>query len=65
MILQADGTFLMYYSAVYKENKSVHCISAATSTNIQGPYTPIDNVLACPVRYASESCSTIQAPNTT
>ncbi|KAL1680369.1 glycoside hydrolase family 43 protein [Schizophyllum commune] len=45
----ADGTFLMYYSAVYKENKSVHCISAATSTNIQGPYTPIDNVLACPV----------------
>lgn len=33
----------MYYSASTTEDASKHCVGAATSTNILGPYTPVDD----------------------
>lgn len=39
---RADGTFVLYFSANFKgsSSPSYHCIGAATSTNILGPFTP-------------------------
>lgn len=37
----------MYYSAVTAESPSQHCIGAATSPTIQGPYTPAEVPLFC------------------
>ncbi|KAJ5106905.1 arabinan-endo 1-5-alpha-L-arabinase [Penicillium angulare] len=45
----ADGTFIMYFSAASSEDSSKHCVGAATSTSITGPYIPEDSVLACPL----------------
>ena len=44
-----DGSFLMYFSAVIKTNYTIHCIGAATSGSILGPYTPQPEPLFCPV----------------
>lgn len=38
----------MYFSASTSENTSVHCVGTATSSSIEGPYTPRDSPLACP-----------------
>lgn len=46
---QADGTFVMYYSASTSEDDSKHCVGAATSDSIKGPYKPEDSPLACPL----------------
>ena len=45
--LQTDGTWVMYYSALHYEQKRRHCIGAATSPNIAGPYVPVNSTLAC------------------
>ena len=39
----------MYFSASSSEDASKHCIGAATSSSITGPYTPTDNAVACPL----------------
>lgn len=39
----------MYYSATSSNNTAHHCVGAATSTSPEGPYTPLDNYLACPL----------------
>ncbi|KAJ5946876.1 hypothetical protein N7454_003715 [Penicillium verhagenii] len=44
-----DGTFVMYFSAATSEDSTKHCVGAATSTTITGPYTPEDSALACPL----------------
>ncbi|CAL5871933.1 uncharacterized protein PFLUO_LOCUS6188 [Penicillium psychrofluorescens] len=44
-----DGTFVMYFSAASSEDDSKHCVGAATSSSVTGPYTPEDNYLACPL----------------
>ncbi|GAB7350767.1 hypothetical protein MBLNU459_g1310t1 [Dothideomycetes sp. NU459] len=35
-----NNAFVMYYSAATKTNPALHCLGAATSTTVQGPYTP-------------------------
>lgn len=37
----------MYFSASSSKDSSKHCIGAATSSSITGPYTPEDDPLAC------------------
>lgn len=49
IIKQADGTYTMYYSAAAASDSSKHCVGAATATSPEGPYTPVDSSLACPL----------------
>ncbi|KAL1615931.1 hypothetical protein SLS54_008765 [Diplodia seriata] len=44
-----DGTFVMYFSATSMNDTAIHCIGAATSDTIEGPYTPVNATLACPI----------------
>ncbi|KAL4803054.1 glycosyl hydrolase [Aspergillus unguis] len=45
-----DGRYVMYYSARPREQDSKHCLGVATSSSIDGPYTPIDgDAFACPL----------------
>jgi beta-xylosidase len=44
---QADGKFVMYYSADQNGNGGKHCIGAAISDTAQGPYTPEPTALSC------------------
>lgn len=48
-----NGTFVMYYTAEGKgpagDSRVYHCVGAATSDNVAGPYEPVDNALACPI----------------
>jgi beta-xylosidase len=39
----------MYFSASTSEDASKHCVGAATSSSITGPYTPVDSAVACPL----------------
>lgn len=39
----------MYFSAATSQDPSKHCLGAATSTCITGPYIPEANSLACPL----------------
>ncbi|KAK5941205.1 hypothetical protein PMZ80_006482 [Knufia obscura] len=43
-----DGRWVMYYAAPLVDNKDMHCIGAATSTSIVGPYEPQKDPFACP-----------------
>ncbi|KAJ5697762.1 arabinan-endo 1-5-alpha-L-arabinase [Penicillium malachiteum] len=49
VIQRDDGTYVMYFSAASSQDSSKHCVGAATSTSITGPYTPEEDVLACPL----------------
>lgn len=48
-----NGSFVMYYTAEgygpAGDSRTYHCVGAATSANVAGPYEPIDNALACPI----------------
>ncbi|THD00150.1 hypothetical protein EYZ11_000341 [Aspergillus tanneri] len=48
VIQRNDGTFVMYFSAIAKDERK-HCIGAATSSSVRGPYKPAPNALACPI----------------
>lgn len=37
----------MYYSAISGTNENRHCVAAATSSSIEGPYTPEADPIAC------------------
>ncbi|CAJ2500064.1 Uu.00g029170.m01.CDS01 [Anthostomella pinea] len=39
--------YIMYFAALDKENTENHCIGAATSSSITGPYTPSTTPLDC------------------
>ncbi len=39
----------MYYSATSIQDYTKHCVGAATSPTILGPYTPLSTPLACPL----------------
>lgn len=39
----------MYYSAEVFGHTRFHCVGAATSSDILGPYKPLDTALACPL----------------
>lgn len=48
-ISQADGSFILYYIAVPKDYpQKQHCVAAATSPKVTGPYTPQAKPLLCP-----------------
>ncbi|KAF7347236.1 Arabinan endo-1,5-alpha-L-arabinosidase [Mycena venus] len=50
MVIQmADGSFVLYYSATAAANTAAHCVGAATSKTVRGPYTPINGTIACPI----------------
>ncbi|KAL6252655.1 hypothetical protein RBB50_000374 [Rhinocladiella similis] len=42
-----DGIWVMYYAAVGSSHPSKHCLGAATSPNVTGPYTPLESTLVC------------------
>ncbi|MCJ1309370.1 hypothetical protein MMC25_003029 [Agyrium rufum] len=44
-----DSSFVMYYSARTKNITRMHCIGAASSKTIAGPYKPLPTPIACPV----------------
>ncbi|KAK3902616.1 putative arabinan endo-1,5-alpha-L-arabinosidase C [Staphylotrichum tortipilum] len=50
LVALTPSSFVMYYAAQLPGNRSrFHCIGAATSPSILGPYTPLPTPLACPV----------------
>ncbi|ETI19688.1 hypothetical protein G647_08701 [Cladophialophora carrionii CBS 160.54] len=42
-----DGSWVMYFAAVGRAHPQKHCIGAATSPDVQGPYTPIEDPIVC------------------
>ncbi|KAK2757720.1 hypothetical protein FQN54_004689 [Arachnomyces sp. PD_36] len=49
VIQRGDGAFVLYFSASAAEDTSKHCLGAAVSTSITGPYTPEESPIACPL----------------
>ena len=49
VIQLADGSFVMYFSALYTNSNNMHCVGTATSSTIEGPYTASDTPFACPL----------------
>lgn len=49
VIQLADGSFVLYFSAYSTKNPIQHCVGAATSQSVTGPYIPEDKPLACPL----------------
>jgi len=45
---QDAGVYVMYYSATLATNSKQHCIGAATSSTLNGPFIPLDAVTVCP-----------------
>ncbi|KAI1617564.1 alpha-N-arabinofuranosidase [Exophiala viscosa] len=43
-----DGSFVLYYADVPTWAPQHHCVGAATSKNITGPYAPLSQPFACP-----------------
>ncbi|KAL3456717.1 glycosyl hydrolase [Aspergillus heterothallicus] len=46
VIQRDDGQFVMYYSAIANDGGK-HCVGAATSSSIEGPYIGTDSPIAC------------------
>jgi beta-xylosidase len=44
-----NGTYIMYFSATTTQDYTKHCIGAAYSDVVQGPYTALADVLYCPL----------------
>ncbi|KAK0664250.1 putative arabinan endo-1 [Lasiodiplodia hormozganensis] len=44
-----DGTYVMYFSATTTNDTTKHCVGAAKSNTVEGPYTPVNGTLACPL----------------
>ncbi|KIY65442.1 glycoside hydrolase family 43 protein [Cylindrobasidium torrendii FP15055 ss-10] len=46
-----NGQFILYYSAEStlpaSNGNSAHCIAAAASSNVEGPYTPVGDAIQC------------------
>ncbi|KAJ5913317.1 Glycoside hydrolase family 43 [Penicillium tannophilum] len=53
LIQRDDGKFVLYYAGETKNFSPHHCIGAAVSngTDPMGPYTPLNESLACPHEY--------------
>ena len=43
-----DGTFVLYYADNVVWAPARHCVGAATSHSVMGPYTPMSSPFACP-----------------
>lgn len=46
--LPGSDSFVMYYAGLYAADNRFHCVGAATADSIEGPYSPVDDPLACP-----------------
>ena len=44
-----DGSYVMYYAGSSIGDNSKHCVGAATSPSILGPYIALDTPIACPL----------------
>jgi len=44
-----DGSFILYYAATYAASPGQHCVGAALSSSILGPYSPYSEPLFCPL----------------
>ncbi|KAL6719759.1 hypothetical protein ACLMJK_001680 [Lecanora helva] len=44
-----NDLFVLYFSAISNISESQHCIGAATSQHVTGPYTPADAPFPCPL----------------
>ena len=42
-----NGTFLMYYSALARNNTQRHCLGAAVANDVMGPYDPFSEPIVC------------------
>ncbi|KAL4883571.1 glycosyl hydrolase [Aspergillus karnatakaensis] len=42
-----DGTYVLYFSGLAREDNAKHCVGTATSPSITGPYTPSESPFAC------------------
>lgn len=63
--MQDSGTFVMYFAARPAVNTAVHCLGTATSSSIQGPFSPSENIFACDeARGGSIDASGFYDPNT-
>ncbi|EED13769.1 endo xylanase, putative [Talaromyces stipitatus ATCC 10500] len=49
VLVLGDGSYVMYFSAAAASDSGKHCVGAATATSPEGPYAPVDSVLACPL----------------
>lgn len=47
-ISQDDGSYVLYYADNLISSPAHHCVGAARSTNVLGPYIPLDQPFACP-----------------
>ncbi|KAI9728206.1 MAG: hypothetical protein M1828_004667 [Chrysothrix sp. TS-e1954] len=47
VVQNPDGQYLLYYSAAAVESPDHHCVGAATSWNIAGPYAAYDAPMFC------------------
>ena len=47
--LAASNSFVIYYAAPYAANTNHHCVGAAISSVITGPYTAVNEPIACPI----------------
>ncbi|KAL2432473.1 hypothetical protein ABEF95_011389 [Exophiala dermatitidis] len=43
-----DGSFVLYYSGELASSPAFHCVGAATSKDVMGPYVPLERPIACP-----------------
>ncbi|KAI1614483.1 glycosyl hydrolase [Exophiala viscosa] len=48
VVQRPDGNFVLYFSAASQANSRFHCVGTATSPNVTGPYTPVEEPLTCP-----------------
>ncbi|KAL4784896.1 glycosyl hydrolase [Aspergillus varians] len=47
VVQRDDGTFVMYFCASTSQGNQKHCVGAATSSSVEGPYTVEDEPIAC------------------
>ncbi|KAI9662247.1 MAG: hypothetical protein M1821_008413 [Bathelium mastoideum] len=47
--LMDDGSFVMYFSAATTKDPAHHCVGAATSQTLNGPFDPLPSPLFCPL----------------
>lgn len=49
-VTKAENRYVLYFSGGSKEDGSKHCVGAATSDKVTGPFTPEAAPLACPLQ---------------
>ncbi|QDS75065.1 hypothetical protein FKW77_006674 [Venturia effusa] len=64
-VVQIGSGFVLYFAARKASNDKVHCLGTATSSSIEGPYSPSPNIFSCDeARGGSIDASGFYDPNT-